>query len=102
MGRRVQRMSTITKKEVEHVANLARLSLSEEDKEKFTKHLDSILTFAKKLDELDTEGVEPTSHVLPLHNVVREDRVRPSLPVEEALKNTADHKENQVKVPSVL
>ncbi|WP_025026130.1 Asp-tRNA(Asn)/Glu-tRNA(Gln) amidotransferase subunit GatC [Caldalkalibacillus mannanilyticus] len=95
-------MSTMTKKEVEHVAHLARLSLSEEEKETFTKHLDSILTFAKKLDELDTEGVEPTSHVLPLHNVVRKDEVKPSLPVTEALKNTADHEENQVKVPSVL
>jgi aspartyl-tRNA(Asn)/glutamyl-tRNA(Gln) amidotransferase subunit C len=95
-------MSTITKKDVEHVAHLARLSLNEEEKERFTKHLDSILTFSKKLDELDTEGVQPTSHMLSLTNVVREDQVRPSLSVEDALKNTAEHRENQVKVPSVL
>jgi aspartyl-tRNA(Asn)/glutamyl-tRNA(Gln) amidotransferase subunit C len=95
-------MSTISKKDVEHVAHLARLSLNEEEKETFTKNLDSILSFVAKLDELDTEGVAPTSHVLPLKNVVREDKVRPSLPVEETLKNTAAHKNQQVKVPSVL
>jgi aspartyl-tRNA(Asn)/glutamyl-tRNA(Gln) amidotransferase subunit C len=95
-------MSTISKKDVEHVAHLARLNLSDEEKETFTKHLDSILTFAEKLNELDTEGVEPTSHILDLKNVVREDQVRPSLPAEKALQNTADHKNNQVKVPSVL
>jgi aspartyl-tRNA(Asn)/glutamyl-tRNA(Gln) amidotransferase subunit C len=95
-------MSTISKKDVEHVAHLARLSLGEDEKEKFTQHLDSILTFAEKLNELDTEGVEPTSHVLDLKNVVREDEVRPSLPAEKALQNTAEHKNNQVKVPSVL
>lgn len=96
------KMSGITKQEVEHVANLARLSLSEEDKEKFTQDLDSILTFAGKLNELDTENVKPTSHVLHLSNVVREDRVRPSLSAEEALLNTAEHKNNQVIVPSVF
>jgi aspartyl-tRNA(Asn)/glutamyl-tRNA(Gln) amidotransferase subunit C len=95
-------MSTISKKDVEHVAHLARLSLSEDEKETFAQHLDSILTFAEKLNELDTEGVEPTSHVLDLKNVVREDQVRPSLSAEEALENTAEHKKNQVKVPSVL
>lgn len=95
-------MSTISKKEVEHVAHLARLELNEKEAETFTKHLDSILSFANKLNELDTEKVEPTSHVLDLKNVTREDTVRPSLPVEEALRNTPDHKENQIKVPSVL
>lgn len=95
-------MSVITKKEVEHVADLARLNFTEEEKESFTQHMDSILNFAKKLEELDTTGVEPTSHALDVHNVLREDKVRESIPVEEALKNTAEHKENQVKVPSVL
>lgn len=95
-------MSTITKKEVEHVADLARLNFTEEEKESFTQHMDSILNFAKKLEELDTTGVEPTSHALDVHNVLREDKVRESIPVEEALKNTAEHKNNQVKVPSVL
>jgi aspartyl-tRNA(Asn)/glutamyl-tRNA(Gln) amidotransferase subunit C len=96
------RMSGITKQEVEHVANLARLSLSEADKVRFTQDLNSILTYVEKLNELDTESVVPTTHVLPLANVVREDRVRPSVSVEEALLNTAEHKNNQVIVPSVF
>lgn len=95
-------MSTITKKDVEHVAHLARLEMSEQEAETFTKHLDSILNFATKLNELDTENVQPTSHVLPITNVTREDRMHSSLPIEEALKNTAEHKEQQIKVPSVL
>jgi aspartyl-tRNA(Asn)/glutamyl-tRNA(Gln) amidotransferase subunit C len=95
-------MSTITKQDVEHVAHLARLALTAEEAEKMTKQLDSILAFVEKLNELDTTHVEPTSHVLPLNNVTRADEVRPSLPVEEALKNTAEHRDQQVKVPSVL
>lgn len=95
-------MSTISKQEVEHVAHLARLNLTEEEKEQFTKQLDSILNFAQKLNELDTENVEPTSHVLPLVNVMRDDVPHESLPVEEALQNTAEHQDGQVKVPSVL
>ncbi|MDQ0340095.1 aspartyl-tRNA(Asn)/glutamyl-tRNA(Gln) amidotransferase subunit C [Caldalkalibacillus uzonensis] len=95
-------MSTISKQEVEHVARLARLNLTEEEKEQFTKQLDSILNFAQKLNELDTDNVEPTSHVLPLVNVMRDDVPHESLPVEEALKNTAEHQDGQVKVPSVL
>jgi aspartyl-tRNA(Asn)/glutamyl-tRNA(Gln) amidotransferase subunit C len=95
-------MSTISKKDVEHVANLARLSLNEQEVEKFTKDLDAILGFVAKLDQLDTEQVPPTSHVLHLTNVVRPDEIKPSLPVEEALKNTAAQKDGQVQVPSVL
>lgn len=95
-------MGVISKKEVEHVAQLARLTFTEEEKEMYTEQLNSILNFAKKLEELDTTGVPPTSHVLDLHNVVREDKVRPSLPVEEVLKNVPEHADNQVKVPSII
>lgn len=95
-------VSAISKEEVEHVAKLARLELSEEEKEQFTRQLDSILRFAQKLNEVDTSNVEPTSHVLPLVNVMREDKPHPSLTVEEALKNAAEHQDGQVKVPSVL
>ncbi|GAA0362033.1 Asp-tRNA(Asn)/Glu-tRNA(Gln) amidotransferase subunit GatC [Bacillus horti] len=95
-------MSTITKKDVEHVAHLARLELSGEEVQTFTEQLDSILTFAEKLNELDTENVEPTTHVRDITNAVRKDEIRPSLTAEEALKNTEEHKEQQVKVPSVF
>lgn len=95
-------MSKITKQDVQHVAHLARLELGEQEAEALTKQLDSILTFAAKLNELETENVPPTSHVLSITNVTRTDEIRPSLPIEEALKNTAEHQEQQIKVPSVL
>ncbi len=65
----------ITKKDVEHVARLARLALTEEEKERFTSQLESILEYIGKLNELDTRDVPPTTHVIPLANVWREDRV---------------------------
>ncbi|WP_096201804.1 Asp-tRNA(Asn)/Glu-tRNA(Gln) amidotransferase subunit GatC [Bacillus sp. FJAT-45350] len=95
-------MARITKDEVKHVANLARLSVTEEEAELFTKQLDAIITFAEQLNELDTEGIEPTTHVLNIQNVLREDEVRESLPVEEVLKNAPDQQDGQVKVPSIM
>ena len=73
---------SITVKDVEHVAALARLALSEQEKEQFAGQLNAILAYAGKLNELDTADVEPTSHVLPLANVMREDETSPSLPIE--------------------
>lgn len=95
-------MAHISKEDVEHVAHLARLSVSDENVEKLTEELDAIIGFAEQLDELDTTDVEPTSHVLDIHNVLREDTIQPSLDREEALKNAPDQKDGQVKVPSVL
>ncbi|MFB4165463.1 Asp-tRNA(Asn)/Glu-tRNA(Gln) amidotransferase subunit GatC [Alteribacillus sp. JSM 102045] len=95
-------MARITKDQVKHVAHLARLSVSEEEVNTFTEQLDAIIGFAEQLNELDTDGVEPTTHVLDIHNVLREDEQRPSLDREEVLKNAPDHEEGQVKVPSVL
>ena len=65
----------LTKKDVEHVARLARLALSEEEKERYTQQLGHILTYIEKMSALDTQNVPPTSHVLPLSNVWREDKV---------------------------
>ncbi|TJY38525.1 Asp-tRNA(Asn)/Glu-tRNA(Gln) amidotransferase subunit GatC [Cohnella pontilimi] len=93
---------SITVKDVEHVAALARLDLSEQEKEAFTGQLNAILGYADKLNELDTSGIEPTSHVLPLFNVMREDEVRPSLPIEEVLANAPEEEDGQFKVPAVL
>ncbi len=88
--------------DVEHVAKLARLDLSEEEKEMFTAQLSAILKYAEKLNELDTENVEPTTHVLHVSNVMREDEVKESLPIEKVLRNAPDDEDGQFKVPAVL
>jgi len=92
----------ITTQEVEHVARLARLELNEQEKEKMRAQLDSILSYIDTLNELDTSGVEPTSHVRPLTNVFREDEVRPSLSQEEALANAPDRHDLLFRVPKIL
>lgn len=93
---------SISIKDVEHVANLARLELSDADKEQFAGQLNAILKYAEKLNELNTDGIEPTSHVLPLANVMRDDEVKPSLPVEKALLNAPEAEDGHFKVPAVL
>ncbi|HUC93036.1 MAG TPA: Asp-tRNA(Asn)/Glu-tRNA(Gln) amidotransferase subunit GatC [Paenibacillus sp.] len=93
---------SITIKDVEHVANLARLELSGEEKEVFTGQLNAILKYAEKLNELDTADVQPTTHVLPITNVMREDEKRPSWPVEQVMKNAPDEEDGQFRVPAVL
>ncbi|TYP68613.1 Asp-tRNA(Asn)/Glu-tRNA(Gln) amidotransferase subunit GatC [Paenibacillus methanolicus] len=93
---------SITLKDVEHVAKLARLELTEQEKEQFTGQLNAILKYAEKLNQLDTEGIEPTSHVLPVTNVMREDENRESVSNETALKNAPDEEDGQFKVPAVL
>ncbi|MCD9026077.1 Asp-tRNA(Asn)/Glu-tRNA(Gln) amidotransferase subunit GatC [Cohnella silvisoli] len=93
---------SITKKDVEHVANLARLELSDAEKEQFGDQLNAILKYADKLNELNTDGIEPTSHVLPLANVMRADTVKPSWPIEKVLLNAPEEEDGQFKVPPVL
>jgi len=93
---------TISRKEVEHVAVLARLDMDEDELEGYTRQLSSILEYMGKLNELDTEGVEPTAHVLPLKNVFRDDEVREGIEKELALKNAPDKKDGQFKVPKIV
>ncbi|MBU5674768.1 Asp-tRNA(Asn)/Glu-tRNA(Gln) amidotransferase subunit GatC [Paenibacillus brevis] len=88
--------------DVEHVAKLARLNLTEEEREIFTGQLNAILQYAEKLNELDTDQVEPTTHVLHLSNVMREDEVRESLPQEKVFRNAPEEEDGQFKVPAVL
>ncbi|WCN37461.1 Asp-tRNA(Asn)/Glu-tRNA(Gln) amidotransferase subunit GatC [Aneurinibacillus uraniidurans] len=95
-------MSAITRNEVEYVAKLARLNLTEEEAVKYTEQLNSILEFAGKLNELDTADVPPTSHVLNVYNVMRDDIVVPSLSHEDALRNAPDEEDGQFKVPAVI
>jgi aspartyl-tRNA(Asn)/glutamyl-tRNA(Gln) amidotransferase subunit C len=92
----------ITKQEVEHVAKLARLELSEQEKEKLTDQLSNILTYVETLNGLDTKGVEPTAHVLDLKNVMRDDVAAPSLPRERALANAPDQAAGHYKVPKII
>jgi aspartyl-tRNA(Asn)/glutamyl-tRNA(Gln) amidotransferase subunit C len=100
--REVTLMSRISIDEVKHVAHLARLEITEEEAVKFTQHLDSIITYAELLNELNTDNVEPTAHVLPIKNILREDKSLEGLPREEVLKNAPEHQDGQFKVPSIL
>ncbi|MDZ4384313.1 MAG: Asp-tRNA(Asn)/Glu-tRNA(Gln) amidotransferase subunit GatC [Nitrospirota bacterium] len=92
----------ITKKEVEHVAKLARLALKDEEAEQLTRQLSDILTYVEKLNELDTKDVEPTSHILPVRNVLREDEVSGSIDRGKALVNAPDRTEEFFRVPKVI
>ena len=92
----------ISTKEVEYVAKLARLKLTEQEKELFTQQLDSILDYMGKLNELDTEKVPPTFHVLPLKNVMREDKVKDSHLQKEMMSNAPERDEGSFIVPKVV
>jgi len=92
----------ITTKEVAYVANLARLSLSDEEVQAMTVQLDRILSYVDKLNELDTEKVRPMTHAFAVNNAFREDGVRPSLPREEALRNGPQQNGEAFVVPKVL
>ncbi len=90
------------KMDIEKVARLARLELSEEERETFGNQLEQILTYMEQLNRLDTTGVEPTSHAIPIQNVFREDEVGPSLPQEEVLAIAPEEDEGHFKVPRII
>ena len=92
----------LTKEEVLHVAELARLSLNPEEVDHLTRQLNDILAYVEKLQELDTIGVPPMAHVLPVFNVFREDEETPCLSREEALANAPAQEEGTFVVPSVI
>lgn len=92
----------ITVADVEHVARLARLELSVEEKGLFTGQMDAILGYVDKLKELNTDGILPTSHAVPVENAFREDRVRPPIGVEKALANAPDRVASFYRVPKVI
>lgn len=92
----------ITIADVEHVALLGRLELSGEEKKMYAEQLSAILEYAGKLDDLDTENVPPTAHVLPLKNVFREDRVGEHLQLEKTMQNAPNREGNYFKVPRLV
>lgn len=92
----------ITKEQVEHVALLARLELSEEEKEKYASQLSAILEYMETLNKINTDNIPPTAHVLPLKNVFREDVVCEHLANEKALANSPDKEDEFFRVPKIV
>ena len=92
----------ICRLDVEHIATLARLKLSAAELERYQRDLSSVLEYVAQLNELDTAGVEPTAHPLPIHTVVREDLEAPSYDSEKALQNAPAHDGSFFTVPKVL
>jgi aspartyl-tRNA(Asn)/glutamyl-tRNA(Gln) amidotransferase subunit C len=92
----------ISLQEVDHVARLARLELSAADKERMRSELDGILSYIDKLRALDTRDVEPTSHAVPVTNVMRDDVEQPSLPQEDMLANAPDRHHDMFRVPKII
>jgi len=93
---------SVTIKDVERIAALARLEFSQEEKEKFTRQFNDILAYMEKLNQLDTSNVEPLSQVIELKNVFREDEVKPGLTQEQALQNAPAKNDKFFKVPKVI
>ena len=92
----------LNRKDVEHVALLSRLELSDQELDKYTEQLDAILEYIDVLNQVDTSGVEPMAHVLDLRNVMRPDVVQPSLPREAAMQNAPEPENGFFKVPKIV
>ena len=92
----------VSKKDVEHVATLAHIELTEQEKTLFTEQFNDILEYFKKIDAIDTNGIEPTYHVLDLSNVSRTDETKPSLSTEEALRNAPKKEKKFLKAPRIV
>jgi len=92
----------ITPQEVSHVADLARLHMSQEEIEAMARQLDDILTYVAKLNELDTEAIVPTTHAISIVNAFREDEMKPSLVREKALANAPQQNGESFMVPRVI
>ena len=93
---------SITREAVLHVANLSRIGLTEEENEDTRKELGDVLDFMAKLNELDTDGVPPTTHVLDISNVFRKDVAGEGMDLEELLAEAPDREDNCFRVPSIL
>ena len=93
---------TISRQDVEHVARLTRLALTEAETARMREQLDGILAYIDKLRALDTTGVEPTSHAVPQVNVMRDDEQRPCLSQEQALANAPDRSDVFFRVPRII
>ena len=88
--------------DIDHAAVLARLHITQSEKELFAGQVQSIINYIEKLNELDTTSVEPTAHILPINNVFREDSLRESLPRNKALHNAPQKDEDFYRVPRII
>jgi len=88
--------------DVDYVAKLAKLSLAVDEKEDYARKLNSILQYMEQLQDIDTKDILPTTHVLPLENVFREDELREGLSLEKALSNAPDTQDGYFKVPKII
>ena len=95
-------MSDSPQLDVDYVANLARIELTDEEKEKFSSQLGDVLKYFEKLNTVEVEGVEPMAHAFPRHNVWDEDESRPGFSAQEALSNAPDKRQDQIVVPKVI
>ncbi len=95
-------MATLSRSDVEHVAHLARLGLSEEEVTRLEGQLNHIIDQYAVLSELSTDDIPPTAQTIELENILREDIVRPSLPIEDALANAPERSADHFVVPAVL
>jgi aspartyl-tRNA(Asn)/glutamyl-tRNA(Gln) amidotransferase subunit C len=93
---------SIDKKTVEDMAHLARIELGQEELEKLASQLGHILAFIDKLSSLNTDKIAPTSHILPINNVLRKDEPRKSLPIEKTLANSPAKQGNFFVVPKII
>jgi aspartyl-tRNA(Asn)/glutamyl-tRNA(Gln) amidotransferase subunit C len=87
---------------IDRIAQLARIALTPEEKEKFAGQLADVLTHIEQLKQVDVSGVEPTAHAFPVYNVWAEDISQPGLPVEEALRNAPAQRNHMIVVPKVV
>jgi aspartyl-tRNA(Asn)/glutamyl-tRNA(Gln) amidotransferase subunit C len=92
----------VTDKDIEYVARLAKLKLSDEEKERLVSQMGDIVEFANNINKLNTDGVEPTNHILKVQNVFREDEVKESYSRDEILKNAPKKEAGCLVVPSVV
>jgi len=95
-------MVPLTLTEVEHIAELARLSLTEAEKVRYREQLAAILDYAAILQQVDTSAIPPTTTVLPLRNIIRDDLVAPSMPIEDVLANAPAASEGCFQVAEIL
>ncbi len=95
-------MSQPTELNIDHVAHLARLALTPEEKSKFAQQLGDVLHHIEQLGKVDVSAVEPTAHAYPVFNVWADDVPRPGLPVEEALRNAPAQRDHMIVVPKVV
>ncbi len=95
-------MSTTPDLNIDRLAKLARLSLTADEKARYSAQLGDVLSYIETLKEVDITGVEPTAHAFPLYNVWREDVPQPGLPVEKALMNAPAQRDNMISVPTVV